>query len=371
MNKKESLQLKGIAIILLFWHHLFGCGTFLMLEENVWQPCFGKYDAIIGWGAKICIGLFAAISGYGLYKSYILPDKSRLGKRIVKFLITYWTMLFFMAIPYLIYFDKFNSQWLVMNLFALLHNDEMLYLSLSWYVKVYLEILLVLPLVKFLNKKIGIIHIEIVLYIVLPLTVSCFLPEAEAYFCDWKTNIFSSIKLLFTWYPVFHVGVILSKYGLLEKYIGFSARVLKDEKKYKAAIITFITIWLMLQIICYRGQWIFNYYTDVICVAFFIFAFYFCNQCYSLKVMKFIPGLLEFLGKYSFQYWLVSGMFYLNTTEFQWILVLPKYSVLILIWKFIIITPIAIAMYKISEWIYNNIFKLRRFKLIDDTLSEK
>lgn len=72
VDKNETLQLKGIALIIMFCHHLFGCGTFLMLEENKWIPCFGVYDSIFSNGFKICIGVFAAISGYGLYKSYIV-----------------------------------------------------------------------------------------------------------------------------------------------------------------------------------------------------------------------------------------------------------------------------------------------------------
>lgn len=159
MSKNETLQLKGIALIIMFCHHLFGCGTFLMLKDNEWIPCFGKYDYIFSSGFKICIGLFAAVSGYGLYKSYIIKDNySALVGRIATFLITYLTILFGVAIPYLIFFQKFDSRYLFLNIFALLHNDKMLYLSFSWYVKVYLELLFILPIIKLLNSKIKILH---------------------------------------------------------------------------------------------------------------------------------------------------------------------------------------------------------------------
>ena len=48
MNKEESLILKGIAIIMMFWHHLFGCGSFLVLPQNEWFPILGKIDSAIG-----------------------------------------------------------------------------------------------------------------------------------------------------------------------------------------------------------------------------------------------------------------------------------------------------------------------------------
>lgn len=48
MNKEESLILKGIAIIMMFRHHLFGCGSFLVLPQNEWFPILGKIDSAIG-----------------------------------------------------------------------------------------------------------------------------------------------------------------------------------------------------------------------------------------------------------------------------------------------------------------------------------
>lgn len=353
MSKKETEQLKGVALILLFWHHLFGCGNVLMLDENKWIPCFGINDSIYGEGSKICIGIFAAVSGYGLYKSYISIDQNGSWiKRIFTFLITYWTMMFCLAIPYLIYFNKFNPEWMLINLFALLHNDQMLYLSLSWYVKVYLEILLFLPIVKFLNSKIHILHIDILIYIIIPFSVGLYLPNTEAYFVDWTTNILSSIKLLFTWYPVFHIGVLFAKYGIPERYSGF---VMKCIRNTKIRIINVIVIILLLLYTIYcRKLWVFGQYTDVICVAAFLILF---DVCYKIGESRYISKLLSFLGKYSYQYWLVSGMFFLNTTEFQWILVLPKYSILILLWKIIIIAPIAFAMNKLSELICRLIWR--------------
>ena len=48
MNKEDSQKLKGISIIMMFWHHLFGCGSFLVLSENEWIPVLGKIDSFIG-----------------------------------------------------------------------------------------------------------------------------------------------------------------------------------------------------------------------------------------------------------------------------------------------------------------------------------
>lgn len=347
MDKKETMQLKGIALMLLFWHHLFGCGSFLMLEENIWIPCFQKYDAVFGKGAKICIGLFAASSGYGLYKSY-LANASYWGflKRIGNFLITYWILLCCVAIPYLLYFQKFHPEWILVNLFALLHNDEMLYLSFSWYVKVYLEILLILPFIKFLNSKIHTLYMDFIIFILLPLSIGIYLPNAESNFINWKKNILSSIRLLFTWYPVFHVGVIYAKYKILERNCEGETEHLLNKRSLTNIVSNILIIAVMLQIVYYRSQGLFGYYTDVICTAMFVYLF---DICYKMNKKTGISKVITFLGKYSFQYWLISGMFFLNTVEFQWVLVLPRYSIMIFVWKILLITPIAFFMSKVSE----------------------
>lgn len=344
MNKEETLEIKGLAIILMFWHHLIGCGSFLLLVENqMWIPCFGSYDVILGKGSKVCIALFAAASGYGLYKSYIgrpsIKGFSAIGKRAGTFLITYWTM-FLIAIPYLTLFEKFHPEWIPINLFALLHNDEMLYLSFSWYVKVYIEILLILPLVKYLDSKIHSIFIDVVLFIALPVYLFKLLPDAEAQFVDWKTNILSSVRLLLSWYPAFHAGALLAKYEVIEKL----------SKRYGQASRLSIVLAAaeILILIEYWRRRFFSGYTDALCAVGIILLVDFCHKNAKWDGPA---KLLRFLGKYSFQYWLLSGMFFLNTTEFQFLLVLPKYSILILPWAFLLITPFAILMNKISELI--------------------
>ena len=42
MTKTESAQVKGIALILMFWHHLFGGGSYLTLPENNWLPVISE-----------------------------------------------------------------------------------------------------------------------------------------------------------------------------------------------------------------------------------------------------------------------------------------------------------------------------------------
>jgi len=125
MSKQETTELKGIAIMLMFWHHLFGCDGFV-LPENAWIPMiripnnWGSLDRYFGSHAKLCIAIFAAASGYGLYKSYIQSVNAHIVKRVLKFIVTYWTILFVLVLPYMVVFGKFDIKEFLISLLCLL-----------------------------------------------------------------------------------------------------------------------------------------------------------------------------------------------------------------------------------------------------------
>lgn len=340
MNKTESLQLKGIAIILMFAHHLLGCGTFLVLEQNLPVMLMEEWTKYLWAGGNLCIAIFAMVSGYGLYVSYINKENQKIWGRMIRFAVTYWTILFLVAIPYLILHHKFEPKYLLINLFALLHNDNMLYVSFSWYVKAYFEILLILPLVKKLSKRINSIEVEIALFLIAPLVLSLFLPNAEKEYQGIKIMIGSSLNLLCRIYPLFHVGVLVAKYRLFDR-LGTS------ECKWWLRIgkIGLMTC-LMIAALYYKACNRFAEYTEVVCLVLFAMAFVVIIR---QNKWQWPQKVLQFLGEYSFQYWLLSGMFFINTTEYQWILFLPRISVLIVIWNFLFLAPGAVLMKKISD----------------------
>ena len=334
MDTKESSCLKGIAIILMFWHHLFGCGSFLTHDMYKWWPNIITLDKLFGGGAKICIALFAFVSGYGIYKTYVVRDGASIIPRIVKFLISYWTIVFFVGIPYLFAFHKLEIRYLFINLFSLLHNDEILYVSLSWYVKVYLELLLVTPVLKKVaNKKYEYPLLELIGIILIPLIFSTFLPDCEEEFRSLFLNVLSSLKLLLIWFPVYYLGMFMAKYKLLEKLDILDDVFLHGKKLIMGLLLSII--------IMVRGLMLFGVFTDVFCVSIFVVLYHLMyNNISNERILR----VLKFLGKYSFQYWLLSGMFFLNTTEFTWILYMPQINILICVWNFLVLTPIVVLI---------------------------
>ena len=69
-DKNSSLALKGIAITLMMIHHNFR-NTSLFSSYNVsFYPICAQSVVSFAYACKICVSMFAFISGYGLYLSY-------------------------------------------------------------------------------------------------------------------------------------------------------------------------------------------------------------------------------------------------------------------------------------------------------------
>lgn len=70
LDKNSSLALKGIAITLMMIHHNFR-NTSLFSSYNVSFYPFNDQSVVsFAYACKICVSMFAFISGYGLYLSY-------------------------------------------------------------------------------------------------------------------------------------------------------------------------------------------------------------------------------------------------------------------------------------------------------------
>lgn len=86
LTKSESLQLKGAAILIMVFLHLFMtpsnvdlCQTYLYFRG---EPVVSQLSKFTG----ICVGLYLFLSGYGLYITYQRNPNIQPWKRIVKFI---------------------------------------------------------------------------------------------------------------------------------------------------------------------------------------------------------------------------------------------------------------------------------------------
>lgn len=96
-SKQNSLAIKGVAILMMLWHHCFlaGQGRFEDYIINFWPLTQGQVVNIAAF-CKICVSLFAFISGYGLFLSYQKTCKNSqsttkwISEKIIRTLSSYW-----------------------------------------------------------------------------------------------------------------------------------------------------------------------------------------------------------------------------------------------------------------------------------------
>ena len=357
ISSEKTQNLKGIALLLLMWHHLFGVEY---LEGwSVIIPGTEGASYVIGASGKICLAMFLFCSGYGLFKSYISKGstgKTYILKRLAKTLIPYWIVMI-IAICYLIYAGKFEAKYIFVNLFALIHSSEILYVTFSWFIKLYVLLLLVLPLIKLIERKWKKnALIDILIYVVLPFALALIFQRFlhEEYYESIPSFLASTVVFLLAWFPLFAIGILFAKYNTYKKVREFA-------DKFPSYIVIILTL-LIIGNMFYLRFIVNTFFGDSIlyhcCMADVFFGPVFvCAFLLLMDNMRYKSRyVLPFIGKNSVFYWLLSGMFFKNTIELSFLITWPKITILIFIWTIVLLTPFVFA----CSWISGKLIKLIR-----------
>lgn len=155
ITKKQSAVLQGIAIWMMVYHHLY-------LGTNVYESLLPFINADtargIAWFCKLCVGIFAFVSGYGMY--YVMnrnPAERFFGRlmeeyrhvlaRILRLYGKLWlVILVFIGIRFFVFGREFAAEELWGNLTAF----QPTYNGAWWYMEQYAKMLLALPLLDLL-----------------------------------------------------------------------------------------------------------------------------------------------------------------------------------------------------------------------------
>lgn len=100
LNRAESNALKGIALLLLLWHHLFFISNGIFDDIRLYKSIYLINTSALA--CKICVALFVFLSGYGLAASYEKSDKIPLVQfyvhRFIKLFSNYW-LIWLLFVP--------------------------------------------------------------------------------------------------------------------------------------------------------------------------------------------------------------------------------------------------------------------------------
>ncbi len=336
----KSTLIKGIAVILLMWHHLFSCGNY-----ETWISPIGGIDFIVGESGLICLAIFLFCSGYGLYKAYIgkaSVRKTYVAEKAVTILIPYWIIML-LSIVVLLILGKFEPRHIPLNIFAWVHNEDILYATFSWYVKLYLLLLLTIPLIRLIEKKWKKnIIIDILIYIAVPFVIYFIFRNYcdEENFTGFFTSVLSSILFLLSWFPMFATGFLFAKYDIYSKILRYSKRLPR-------AIVIFLSFLVAGNVIYLRFLYHYECFSDLIYAPLFIVS---CLLIYDNVKFK-SRYVMPYLGDKSIYYWLLSGLFFGNTIELLPAITWPQVPLLILIWTLLVLTPLVF----VCDWLSNKL----------------
>lgn len=99
ITSRDSNLIKGMAIIMMVYHHFFGWPNRILISNafNVIQIYNVNVVTFLAQVCKLCVCVFAFLSGYGMFFSY---EKFRGGDavrycllKVLKLLTIYWSIL--------------------------------------------------------------------------------------------------------------------------------------------------------------------------------------------------------------------------------------------------------------------------------------
>lgn len=153
ISKKQTQALQGLAVLMMLFHHFF------QKPENLTLLHFFNADACmrIAWLCKLCVTIFAFLSGYGMnfgQDSLQRPDLKALYKksavRILRLYGMLWLIILtFKAGEYFFLHTLPVPAELIGNMLAVVNT----YNGSWWYVLFYLIICLIFPLLRVLLSK--------------------------------------------------------------------------------------------------------------------------------------------------------------------------------------------------------------------------
>ena len=287
-----SAMIKGIAVVLMVLHHGLGLPA-EWFEEGLGfgQIVIGSHRLyeLVGNPLKICVSLFAFLTGYSYYKKGQYTFQYSI-KKSVKLLVKYWIVLFLIFYPagYFISGHVPEMKELIFNLFSI-HQRAV---SFSWYVLFYVLCMCSLPfLVRLVTKN------KWIDFLMLPAVCTAMLHILDKIVIQ-KWYLIADIRDYFYWLPIVWIGYLVAYYQLFEQITWKVNR--------------WIYLMPMVLIPILRGlrSEIYGLNLDIIYAPIFIFSIKML-----IKENSAVFKAFTFLGQYSMYIWFLHALFFWEKTR--------------------------------------------------------
>ena len=262
----------------------------------------GTIERALSWFGGICIGIYAFISGYGMFRS--LP-KNRDGnqsifrrlatvyisiiKRILKFMRKYWLVFcIFVPIGFAIGSIEDKGFLYLLKNFLTVNFD---YNGNWWYVKQYVYMLLLLPVLDLFFDFVFVKQWRTLqAFAVLAASAAMFAGLFLVYAPMYKNSIYCII--------IFTFGYLCSRFDLFSK---IQKRISIGAKSYLLGWILLVAIFTVRTIVAKNAG---HRASDIVLAPIFCFA-----VCLITRSDGKISHAFGWLGKYSVYMWLTHGFY--------------------------------------------------------------
>lgn len=309
-DNSASNMVKGVAIILMLMHHLFGCATMFCEQYGV-KTVFIEYNRLYSFSvnAKLCVSMFVFITAFGITRQYNKKAQSH-GRKILKkaeveiFSISrYIKLLFNFVLVYLIAFAtsflrdggvnkvycenglKKGVMYAVIDALGLSNYFGTPSLNETWwYMSIAILIVFITPIFIWLYKSNGIALVAV---------------AALIYYLGINKSSF--VIYVFS----IALGIFCAEANLLERLKGWK---FWSNKWVNALLKILVCIFLIIFIFRARGKTGYSFWIDP------VLTFLICYLCLELKSSK-LSGLgkvMGYLGKHS------MNMFLIHTLIFEY-----------------------------------------------------
>lgn len=351
----DTNAIKGLAIILMFYHHLFAFPD-RIAKDIKYQALFGVLDVTSAYAVaaigKICVAIFVFLGGYGTYLSCKSNKiSSVIGKRFKSMYTSLWKV-FVIFIPVCMLLDVKRVTKSVSDLLLNFIGLKTNYNREWWFFAPYLILILMMPVAKKLVDQRRNLFSGLALVCLVTVLSEFLFP----YFTElsglnaYDDNLMyvlinNTVKLA----PGFLGGCLFAKYDVLTKIKNrFSGNM----------IYSFSAVVAVGVIVCVRGLIGEDY--DYILVMLFVPA---VTVALNNKAGLYLRKLLNVIGRESTNMWLIHSFYCYSLI--QKIVYAPYYTPLIALWLLVLTfvsSKILNLFWKCTGIVHGKIMKLMKMK---------
>lgn len=322
-----SQGIKGVALIIMVFHHLFGNLDWIVKTNSfvsipMLDYCLEYYLAVPG---KICISIYAFLSGYGLYASYS-SRKQKVGnvvKRVLTVMLNWWLIVLLCFFPLALVCGQRVDVKLLLGNLCLLNNS---WCPFADYLLFYITAIITYPVIYRLlhrwNKPLLFFIGTPLAGLVIRKAIDVIIPEGI---------IHQLLYFYFLYIAYIVAGSCVCQSGIFQRIHNY----LTGKKWNK----TWVKLLLLLCIVPVRwllkNKLFFDSFLATMAVCLLVEVF---QGRQDTKLYK----QLYFLGKHSTNIWFLHAIFFFSFREYtQWIVYFPKIPVVIMVWCILCCLPMS------------------------------